>query len=1269
MAGIKNYSSTASNNTSVGGVSIAEGMLPSNINNAFRAVAADIREWYNDSQWVIYGDGDGAHTFAYASGTSFTVAGANVTTIYETNRRVKAVGSSTGTIYGTISSSSFSTNTTVNVTWDSGNLVSETLVIYIAALSVTGSSIPPNVLIPADNSITSAKIQNGGVTADDLATDAVTTIKITDANVTTAKIAADAVDGTKIADDSINSEHYVDGSIDTAHIADSQVTTAKIADDAITAAKIADAVLVTASEHASHTPDEVTLLTTAASDARYFRQDSNETITAGVTWSSGDTHVATTQAIDNRIIDLVDDVGGFVPIANETSFPNANPDVNNAAGTIVSVTTLGSTHTANGSGVVSISNGTVGNSTVTLNGCGASASLPAGFGILVETTSTLNTYTFVRLIPKATEVTTVAGISSAISAVNSNATNINAVNSNSSNINTVAGIASNVTTVANNDSNITAVAGDATDIGTVATDLAGSDNIGAVAGAITNVNNVGGSITNVNTVATNIASVNNFSEVYRIASSAPTSSLNAGDLYFDTTSDTLKVYGGSGWQNAGSSVNGTSARFKYVATSNQTTFSGSDADGNTLAYDSGFIDVYLNGVHLDPTDYTATSGSSVVLASGAATGDILYIVGFGTFNVAAVAGSAINSGTINDARLPTTMAGKTLTTANVTTVYNGLVASGDGSSNAGQIQLNCHANTHGVKIKSPPHSAGQSYTLTLPSSITNGYYLKTDGSGNLSFAEAVADDSITTAKIAADAITGAKVADDAINSEHITDGSVDNVHLAGSIANAKLANSAITINGSSVALGASTTIETGTSWQSSIVTASTLNAAVGNGYWIDTTSNACTITLPGTASVGDTIEFSDYARTWGTNAVTLNQNSLNFQGNTSPNPKYNTSGQSIRIVYSGATKGWIPSVDDDVTFETQQPTLTGVTGSVFVGITSNLTLAGTLFGTANLVVNLVNSADSINENVTVTPSSTTAATVAIPAAVYNNISNGNPLTVKVTNADGGVSGTQNTGNALTLPTGGTISSAGGYRYHAFTSSGNFVNSIASLTTEYIIVAGAGGGGRRHGGGGGAGGLLSGSSSLSAQTYAIVIGGGAAGATSDTTTGNAGDNTTALGLTANGGGAGASDNGNPGGRNNGGSGGGGSYNFGGGSGTSGQGNSGGSASSGGGGGGGKGGSGSNASGSNGGAGGAGQQHTAYATATSTGDNEYYAGGGGGGSAPGGGSGGSGGSGGGGSGATNSATAGDANTGGGGGGTGNSVNGAQGGSGIVILRYQV
>ena len=59
-----------------------------------------------------------------------------------------------------------------------------------------------------------------------------------------------------------------------------------------------------------------------------------------------------------------------------------------------------------------------------------------------------------------------------------------------------------------------------------------------------------------------------------------------------------------------------------------------------------------------------------------------------------------------------------------------------GNTNAGTLQLNCENNSHGVKIKSPPHSAGQSYTLTLPSNIVNGQFLKTDSNGNLSWAAA-----------------------------------------------------------------------------------------------------------------------------------------------------------------------------------------------------------------------------------------------------------------------------------------------------------------------------------------------------------------------------------------------------------------------------------------------------------------------------------------------------------------------------------------------------
>ena len=330
-------------------------------------------------------------------------------------------------------------------------------------------------------------------------------------------------------------------------------------------------------------------------------------------------------------------------------------------------------------------------------------------------------------------VNSVAGNATNINAVAGNATNINAVNSNSSNINTVAGQNSNITTLAGISANITTVAGISSNVTTVAgmnsaisTVNSNSTNINNVAGSITNINSVASDITNVNSVATNIAAVNSFANTYRIASSAPTTSLDVGDLYFDTTANELKVYKASGWAAAGSTVNGTSQRYNYTATANQTTFTGADTAGNTLAYDAGYADVYLNGVRLSGADVTITSGTSVVLASGASAGDVLDIVAYGTFNVASVAGSAITSGTINDARLPTTMAGKTLTTATVEA--DSLTARGDGSSADGKITLNCSQNSHGVAIQSPAHSAGQSYTLILPTSVgTNGQVLATNG--------------------------------------------------------------------------------------------------------------------------------------------------------------------------------------------------------------------------------------------------------------------------------------------------------------------------------------------------------------------------------------------------------------------------------------------------------------------------------------------------------------------------------------------------------------
>ena len=162
--------------------------------------------------------------------------------------------------------------------------------------------------------------------------------------------------------------------------------------------------------------------TETESDARYFRQDSSETISSGNTWTGSDAYVATTGAIDARIVDLVDDVGGFVPLANETSFPTANPDVNNGAGTLVSIKSISSTRTPS-SGTVTIANGAGSGNTVSITGCGSTV-LTAGFGVIVETTSTLHTYAFHRLVPKATEVSTVAANAVNISAAGANITNI-----------------------------------------------------------------------------------------------------------------------------------------------------------------------------------------------------------------------------------------------------------------------------------------------------------------------------------------------------------------------------------------------------------------------------------------------------------------------------------------------------------------------------------------------------------------------------------------------------------------------------------------------------------------------------------------------------------------------------------------------------------------------------------------------------------------------------------------------------------------------------
>lgn len=123
---------TLSTNPALNTARWVEGMAPNLVNDSARADNADMAAWYRDADWVEYGDGTGAGFATYVSSTAFRLTGVDLTTVYVESRRVRAVGTGTGTIYGAISGSVYTDgNTDVTVSWDSGSLSNEALRIYL----------------------------------------------------------------------------------------------------------------------------------------------------------------------------------------------------------------------------------------------------------------------------------------------------------------------------------------------------------------------------------------------------------------------------------------------------------------------------------------------------------------------------------------------------------------------------------------------------------------------------------------------------------------------------------------------------------------------------------------------------------------------------------------------------------------------------------------------------------------------------------------------------------------------------------------------------------------------------------------------------------------------------------------------------------------------------------------------------------------------------------------------------------------------------------
>ena len=352
----------------------------------------------------------------------------------------------------------------------------------------------------------------------------------------------------------------------------------------------------------------------------------------------------------NDIIVIIRDIS----VERTTDFPNSGAfditSLNTQLDTLTSI--VADVKTQTDRSVKLLDTDTV-SATVTLPAKATRQSKIMGFDANGNIETTVSSDGLATLSGIATDISTVAGISSNVTSVAGNSSNINTLAGLNSQITSLGAISSDISTLAGfNSSDISTVAGDIAKVVTAANDLNESTseievvagaitNIDAVGGAITNVNAIGPHIANVNTVASNMSQVNNFADVYRIASSAPTSSLNQGDLYFDTTANELKVYKSSGWAAAGSTVNGTSQRYVYNITGTPTTLTGAsgtgyaEASSQVLAYDAGFVDVYLNGVkQILGTDVTATSGTSLVFASALANGDVVDVVGFGTFQLA-----------------------------------------------------------------------------------------------------------------------------------------------------------------------------------------------------------------------------------------------------------------------------------------------------------------------------------------------------------------------------------------------------------------------------------------------------------------------------------------------------------------------------------------------------------------------------------------------------------------------------------------------------------
>jgi hypothetical protein len=297
----------------------------------------------------------------------------------------------------------------------------------------------------------------------------------------------------------------------------------------------------------------------------------------------------------------------------------------------------------------------------------------------------------------------------------------------------------------------------------------------------------------------------------------------------------------------------------------------------------------------------------------------------------------------------------------------------------------------------------------------------------------------------------------------------------------------------------------GITWQSSILTDSAVSLSAGNGYFIDTTNNPITATLPATASTGDEVILMDYGYTWDSSTLTINSNSLKYQGYIDSDIPIlpSTFGKAIHLIYSDTTRGWLPK---DVLGG--QQSLDGVNipgGSTYTAggykyykLTSSTTFSVTQNITGVQAIMVAGGGGGGRDDYPQRGAGGGGAGGMIDAQTFNFVSGSN-LTVVI-----GAGGTNSGANGAVGTNGGNTSITG-----LTTATGGGGGGSHGSVSQFQASSGGSGGGATNGRTGAAG--TSGQGNYGANGYSSVFafgggGGGGKGAAATTNVGGAGSNT-------------------------------------------------------------------------------------------------------------------------------------------------------------------